>query len=700
MKARNCFFSIFIVAAMFLVGCGSSGGSSSNPVASTVAGVSVRGRVAGTGDMSGIPVYLLGVDAQVPPTANLRAATAQNIAGQLYFSMTNSTGEFTFQNVIPGNYNVVAKKDQNHGTVRRNFNVSANASVLPTDLELLLTATGDVSGQIQVPADFTSSSGIIAFLPGTSFSAFTDSEGKFSISGVPVGTYTVSFTATGLEQAKVDNISIGAGKTTSLPLVSLSKDSSFFAGIIWKGELNAAPAEPKDNWAYYNSADKKAYIYYSGAWYILAKDGQNGAQGTAGISVVWKGPLAAAPASPETNWAYYDTVQKKSLIWDGDSWETLAIDGLVGPQGPIGPQGPKGDSGISIVWKGSLGAAPASPETNWAYYDTVQKKSLIWDGDSWETLAIDGLVGPQGPIGPQGPKGDSGISIVWKGSLGAAPASPETNWAYYDTVQKKSLIWDGDTWETLAIDGATGPQGAQGAAGISVVWKGSLGAAPGSPQTNWAYYDTAQKKALIWDGDTWETLAIDGATGPQGSGIVWKGSLASNPSSPQLNWAYYNTNDKKSYIYDGSSWQTLAVDGSSTGGATVSFTNAAGPIACFPPLSTEVTVVSTTLSVTAGDELVIISALEQVPNTTANWAITYECRLYRDATLIHSRSINRSGSIAGNQTFNNSIVFTDTAPATTAATTYNVRFIVTSATNIISSSTGNNINLVIQNFGQ
>ena len=208
-----------------------------------------------------------------------------------------------------------------------------------------------------------------------------------------------------------------------------------------------------------------------------------------------------------------------------------------------------------------------------------------------------------------------------------------------------------------------------------------------------------RKKALIWDGDSWETLAIDGATGPQGSGIVWKGSLASNPSSPQLNWAYYNTNDKKSYIYDGSSWQTLAVDGSSTGGATVSFTNAAGPIACFPPLATEVTVVSKTLSVTAGDELVIISALEQVPSTTANWKITYECRLYRDTTLIHSRSINRSGSIAGNQTFNNSIVFTDTAPATTAATTYSVRCIVTSATNIASSATGSDINLVVQNFG-
>ena len=546
MKARNCFVSIFIVATMFLAGCGSSGGSGLNPVASTVAGVSVRGRIAGTGDMSGIPVYLLGVDAQVPPSANFRASITENIAGQLYFSMTNSTGDFAFQNVIPGNYNVVAKKDQNHGTVRRNYNVSANASILPTDLELLLTATGDISGQIQVPADFTSSSGIIAFLPGTSFSAFTDFEGKFSISGVPVGTYTVSFTATGLEQAKVDNIAIGAGKTTSLPLVSLSKDTSFFAGIIWKGELNAAPSEPKDNWAYYNSVDKKAYIYYGGAWYTLAKDGQNGTQGIAGISVVWKGSLGAAPSSPQTNWAYYDTAQKKSLIWDGDSWETLAIDGLIGPQGPVGPQGPKGDAGISIVWKGSLGAAPSSPQTNWAYYDTAQKKSLIWDGDSWETLAIDGATGPQGA------QGVAGISVVWKGSLGAAPGSPQTNWAYYDTAQKKALIWDGDSWETLAIDGATGPQGAQGVAGISIVWKGSLGAAPSSPQTNWAYYDTAQKKSLIWDGDSWETLAIDGATGPQGAqgvagiSVVWKGSLGAAPGSPQTNWAYYDTAQKKS----------------------------------------------------------------------------------------------------------------------------------------------------------
>ena len=41
--------------------------------------------------------------------------------------------------------------------------------------------------------------------------------------------------------------------------------------------------------------------------------------------------------------------------------------------------------------------------------------------------------------------------------------------------------------------------------------------------------------------------------------LVWKGSLSSAPSNPQTNWAYYNTADKKSYIYGvadiGSRWR-------------------------------------------------------------------------------------------------------------------------------------------------
>jgi hypothetical protein len=34
------------------------------------------------------------------------------------------------------------------------------------------------------------------------------------------------------------------------------------------------------------------------------------------------------------------------------------------------------------------------------------------------------------------------------------------------------------------------------------------------------------------------------------------------PSDPEVNWAYYNSSEGKSYIYDGSQWHVLAQDGS------------------------------------------------------------------------------------------------------------------------------------------
>jgi len=86
-----------------------------------------------------------------------------------------------------------------------------------------------------------------------------------------------------------------------------------------------------------------------------------------------------------------------------------------------------------------------------------------------------GLTGPQGPIGPTGPTGNTGpqgeqgiqgiqgvpgtpgtngVSIVWQGSLSSAPTSPSLNWGYYNTTLGKSYIWDGDSWEIIAQDGA------------------------------------------------------------------------------------------------------------------------------------------------------------------------------------------------------------------------------------------------------
>ena len=79
---------------------------------------------------------------------------------------------------------------------------------------------------------------------------------------------------------------------------------------------------------------------------------------------------------------------------------------------------------------------------------------------------------------------------------------------------------------------------------IIPVWKGSLTKAPSNPEAGWAYYNKAVKKSFIYDGSSWQIIAQDGSdgiNGKDGTGIIWKGELASTPSNPQLNWAYYNT---------------------------------------------------------------------------------------------------------------------------------------------------------------
>ena len=49
--------------------------------------------------------------------------------------------------------------------------------------------------------------------------------------------------------------------------------------------------------------------------------------------------------------------------------------------------------------------------------------------------------------------GEDGTSIIWLGSLATPPENPELNWAYYNTTDGIAYIWDGDSWEILVQDG-------------------------------------------------------------------------------------------------------------------------------------------------------------------------------------------------------------------------------------------------------
>lgn len=130
----------------------------------------------------------------------------------------------------------------------------------------------------------------------------------------------------------------------------------------------------------------------------------------------------------------------------------------------------------------------------------------------------------------------------------------------------------------------------------------------------------------------------------------------------------------------------------------LAFSNAVGPIPVFPPLATEVPIVSVTQAVTAGQNLKIDYSYAIDFVVTASWSFVFESRLYRDGTLINTRTFNRSGTTAGNQRFPLSNTFVDTVPATSAASTYQVRVIVTAATSLTSGATGTSIDENIITF--
>src|SRR5690554_4828283 len=146
----------------------------------------------------------------------------------------------------------------------------------------------------------------------------------------------------------------------------------------------------------------------------------------------------------------------------------------------------------------------------------------------------DGATGPQGPQGPQGVPGTNGVAVNWLGSSATAPPTPALNDGYYNSTDGVSYVWNGSTWQIVAQDGSdgatgpqgpqgpignTGPQGIPGTNGVAVNWLGSSATAPPTPALNDGYYNSTDGVSYIWNGTTWNIVAqdgSDGATGPQG----------------------------------------------------------------------------------------------------------------------------------------------------------------------------------------
>ncbi|EAR66027.1 hypothetical protein B14911_11932 [Bacillus sp. NRRL B-14911] len=106
-------------------------------------------------------------------------------------------------------------------------------------------------------------------------------------------------------------------------------------------------------------------------------------------------------------------------------------------------------------------------------------------------------------------------------------------------------------------------------------------------------------------------------------------------------------------------------------------------------------VASVTTSVTAGQNIKIDSAVQLDTSANANNSITVQFRLYRDGTLLTTRTLSRVLAAAGNQTFDIADTYVDTPPATNPASIYQLRVIVTAQTNYTAATVNQrNLNLI------
>ena len=219
------------------------------------------------------------------------------------------------------------------------------------------------------------------------------------------------------------------------------------------------------------------------------KDGKDGANGADGVSIVWKGELAAAPAEPQLNWAYYNTEAGCAYIWNGTKWDKLSEKGATGETGAAGKDGANGTDGVSIIWKGELAAAPLEPQLNWAYYNTEAGCAYIWNGTKWDKLSEKGATGEIGAAGKDGKDGRDGLD-----GKDGVNGTNGTNGK------------DGKDGRD-GTNGKDGKDGANGADGVSIVWKGERFKAPAEPELNWAYYNIQTCCSYIYDGHEWNLLS-------------------------------------------------------------------------------------------------------------------------------------------------------------------------------------------------
>lgn len=215
-------------------------------------------------------------------------------------------------------------------------------------------------------------------------------------------------------------------------------------------------------------------------------------------------------------------------------------DGAPGKNGVNGADGIDGQDGTSIIWQGSFASHPANPQNGWAYKNTTDGKSYVYQDGTWYQMTIDGVDGANGK------DGTDGLDIVWKGDLSTPPTNPVKNWVYRDTDNGRVYIYNGTAWTLMVADGNDGTNGAAGSDGLSVyITYHDSESQPAVPTGNGTSdgWHTNATNAVVWMS---QKVAASASTGSWGNPIKIKGNTGNTgpqgiPGTPGKDGKVYYT---------------------------------------------------------------------------------------------------------------------------------------------------------------
>ena len=239
-----------------------------------------------TANHAGIQVTLVSSDGIVAYDSQISSRSRSAVA-VMKNVVTSESGEYSFDNVKEGVYTIYASSDDStEKAVLTNVVVQSNQVVTAADLNL--TATGSICGRVTLDSKEDENLGITVVIAGTSYMAVTDSFGFFIISDIPAdkgyqvvimkGDYCTIWSKVSVEAGKENNLGEKNITAQKNPTVSPNTDSSF----IWQGSFAVSPANPEKYWAYFNTTDGCSYIYDGEKWTLLAQAGKDGADGNGG----------------------------------------------------------------------------------------------------------------------------------------------------------------------------------------------------------------------------------------------------------------------------------------------------------------------------------------------------------------------------------------------------------------------------------